>query len=75
MIFPETVKWMSLEFDPACSTVQPEDSLQIYVPAIEYMSDQKYEHIHLDEGESPPMPFWPVLNKFCGRYVYLHRFP
>lgn len=67
MIFPETVKWMSLEFDPACSTVQPEDSLQIYIPALEYMSDQRHDNLHSIDGESPPMPYWPVLNKLCGR--------
>lgn len=58
---------MSLEFDRACSTVQPEDSLQIFIPAIEYMSDQKFDNVHFDDGESPPMPYWPVLNKFYGK--------
>ena len=29
--FPERVRWMSVEFDPQCSTAQPEDVLQIYI--------------------------------------------
>lgn len=62
---------MSLEFDPACSTLQPEDSLQIYIPAIEYVSDQKCGSVPKDEDDSPNMPFWAILNKFCGRYVLL----
>lgn len=67
MVFPESVRWMSLEFDAACSTVQPEDSLQIYIPAIDYASEEKLEHVSLGEYDSVPMPVWPVLNKFCGR--------
>ncbi|XP_043286736.1 E3 ubiquitin-protein ligase MYCBP2 isoform X2 [Venturia canescens] len=30
--FPETVKWMTVEFTPECGTAQPEDYLQIYIP-------------------------------------------
>ncbi|KAJ8975749.1 hypothetical protein NQ317_015371, partial [Molorchus minor] len=63
--FSETVKWMSLEFDPACSTVQPEDSLQLYIPAVDYLSSKKYGN-YLDDSDNPPLPYWPVLNKFSG---------
>lgn len=30
--FPQSVKWMSLEFDPQCGTAQPEDCLKILIP-------------------------------------------
>ncbi|XP_074101339.1 MYC binding protein highwire isoform X2 [Cotesia typhae] len=30
--FPETVKWMTIEFTPECGTSQPEDYLQLYIP-------------------------------------------
>ena len=29
--FPASVQWMSVEFDPQCSTTQPEDVLQLYI--------------------------------------------
>ena len=31
--FPQSVKWMSLEFDPQCGTAQPEDCLKILIPS------------------------------------------
>nr|CAH7734761.1 unnamed protein product [Callosobruchus chinensis] len=65
VIFPDSVKWMSLEFDPACSTVQPEDSLQLFVPALDYLADKKCGNYGYDE-DAPPMPYWPVLHKFSG---------
>lgn len=30
--FPETVKWLTVEFTPDCGTAQPEDYLQLYIP-------------------------------------------
>lgn len=32
--FPETVKWLSIEFTPDCGTAQPEDYLQLYIPNV-----------------------------------------
>ena len=32
--FPETVKWLTVEFTPECGTAQPEDYLQLYIPNI-----------------------------------------
>lgn len=32
--FPETVKWLTIEFTPECGTAQPEDYLQLYIPNI-----------------------------------------
>eukprot|EP00094_Tigriopus_californicus_P010528 TCALIF_10156-PA protein Name:"Similar to MYCBP2 E3 ubiquitin-protein ligase MYCBP2 (Homo sapiens)" AED:0.02 eAED:0.04 QI:14/0.77/0.5/1/0.88/0.8/10/0/4914 len=31
VVFPKSVQWMSVEFDPQCATSQPEDTLQIYI--------------------------------------------
>jgi len=31
VVFPASVRWMSLEFDPRCSTAQQEDVLQIFI--------------------------------------------
>lgn len=32
--FPETVKWLTVEFTAECGTSQPEDYLQLYIPNI-----------------------------------------
>lgn len=32
--FPQCVQWISVEFDPQCGTVQPEDSLIISIPSV-----------------------------------------
>lgn len=59
---------MSLEFDPQCATAQPEDCLQLYVPTIAEGSAKipNNKILHLDETDSPPLPYWPVLHKFSG---------
>ncbi|KAG8222420.1 hypothetical protein J437_LFUL008417, partial [Ladona fulva] len=31
--FPESVKWLCIEFDSRCGTAQAEDSLQLYIPS------------------------------------------
>ena len=31
VVFPASVRWMSVEFDSACCTAQQEDSLQLYI--------------------------------------------
>jgi E3 ubiquitin-protein ligase MYCBP2 len=33
--FPETVKWLTVEFTPDCGTAQPEDYLQLYIPNVD----------------------------------------
>ena len=64
VIFPDTVKWMVLEFDPQCGTAQVEDTLQLYIPAS-----------HRSEVKVTPTPgaeildkqsHWPVCKKFSG---------
>lgn len=58
---------MTLEFDPSCSTVQPEDSLQLYVPSLDLSSKGALpKHFDIDDSESPPFPYWPVLHKFTS---------
>lgn len=67
--FPETVKWMSLEFDPQCATAQPEDCLQLYVPTISdtiQKSTTINKTTHSEEPDPPALPYWPVLHKFSG---------
>ncbi|KAJ8916891.1 hypothetical protein NQ315_013359 [Exocentrus adspersus] len=66
--FPSAVKWMSIEFDPACSTTQPEDSLQLYVPAIDYSLHKRFNHA--DDTDITDSPYWPVLHKFSGSFQW-----
>lgn len=33
--FPESVKWLTVEFTPDCGTAQPEDYLQMYIPNVD----------------------------------------
>ena len=55
--FPESVRWMCLEFDSQCCTAQVEDSLQLYLPSIKGREDA-----NLSAFED----YWPVLSKFSG---------
>lgn len=32
--FPESVKWLTIEFTSECGTSQPEDYLQLYIPNV-----------------------------------------
>ncbi|XP_053398701.1 E3 ubiquitin-protein ligase MYCBP2-like isoform X4 [Mercenaria mercenaria] len=65
--FPETVKWMVVEFDPQCGTAQAEDTLQLFVPGY-----QKFEApatpapVLGEEQETSKMAYWPILRKFHG---------
>lgn len=68
--FPDTVKWLSIEFDPACGTAQPEDCLQLYVPSTNSTSNNLNNvsnfQVDADEADLTPMPYWPVLHKFSS---------
>lgn len=67
--FPDTVKWISLEFDIACSLAQPEDSLQIFVPKIDSPNSIHLGgNINMDDNFQNSMPLWPVLQKYTSRY-------
>jgi RCR-type E3 ubiquitin transferase len=64
VVFPENVKWMTVEFDPQCGTAQPEDSLQLYVKPIggsDFVSGDA-----LGDDEDGVQNNWPVLTKFSG---------
>ncbi|KAK9703659.1 PHR domain [Popillia japonica] len=65
VLFPDSVKWISIEFDTTCATVQPEDSLQLYVPCLGDASGKSAKVADSDE-ELPPMPYWPVLHRFSS---------
>lgn len=75
--FPETVRWMVLEFDPQCGTAQNEDSLQLYIPASysrnvhprlpckamgQMISQKAPEDCHRRVEQG----WWPVLRRFSG---------
>lgn len=55
--FPETVKWLTIEFTPECGTAQPEDYLQLYIPNIISLTGAITEDIPLH---------WPVLHKLSN---------
>lgn len=58
---------MSVEFDPACSTAQPEDFLQLYVPSLGHLNTKNNSKLLDTEDDCPPLPYWPILHKFSGR--------
>ncbi|XP_059170813.1 E3 ubiquitin-protein ligase MYCBP2-like isoform X4 [Physella acuta] len=71
--FPSVVKWMVIEFDPQCATGQPEDSLQLYIPAYNCQSrsnqGQACKIITTTTSTSdldPNLTFWPVLKRLYG---------
>ncbi|XP_076446720.1 E3 ubiquitin-protein ligase MYCBP2-like isoform X7 [Babylonia areolata] len=68
--FPNTVRWMVIEFDPQCATAQAEDSLQLYIPAwrtrTDISLDSEGAHSVLDTPAEVGPNYWPVLNKFHG---------
>ncbi|KAF5304147.1 hypothetical protein FQA39_LY01932 [Lamprigera yunnana] len=66
--FPETVRWMSLEFDASCSTAQPEDSLQLYIPSLGCVTTLKNSSkaVDAEDCDGSPLPYWPILHKFTG---------
>ncbi|XP_062580615.1 E3 ubiquitin-protein ligase MYCBP2-like [Saccostrea cucullata] len=64
VIFPESVKWMVLEFDPQCGTAQAEDTLQLYIPA-GGGSDFIPTDSSSEEGLNT-QNYWPMWKKFHG---------
>lgn len=53
--FPETVKWMTVEFTPECGTSQPEDYLQLYIPNVGAVGKSDDSSVYL-----------PVLHKMSN---------
>ncbi|XP_046440285.1 E3 ubiquitin-protein ligase MYCBP2-like isoform X2 [Daphnia pulex] len=54
--FPESVRWMCLEFDGQCCTSQVEDSLQLYLPSV----------FPKNQADASLADYWPALKKFGG---------
>ena len=72
MTFPRAVKWMVLEFDPQCRTMQAEDALQLYIPARDSAgSAHKPPHSWLRRQPDTLTSdanslWWPVLKRLHG---------
>lgn len=64
VIFPDTVKWMVLEFDPQCGTAQVEDTLQLYIPNIGGSDITPTDPS--EEGSTSTQNYWPIWKKFHG---------
>ncbi|XP_043461333.1 E3 ubiquitin-protein ligase MYCBP2 isoform X1 [Leptopilina heterotoma] len=58
--FPETVKWLTVEFTSECGTAQPEDYLQIFIPDISNSRSSKCSNT--DESQE----LFPVLRKLSN---------
>ncbi|XP_032681446.1 E3 ubiquitin-protein ligase MYCBP2 isoform X15 [Odontomachus brunneus] len=61
--FPETVKWLTVEFTAECGTSQPEDYLQLYVPNI--IPNSTAGSVTNTASENIPL-YWPVLHKLSN---------
>ncbi|KAH0954749.1 hypothetical protein HN011_008203, partial [Eciton burchellii] len=61
--FPETVKWLTVEFTPDCGTSQPEDYLQLYIPNI--IPNSSVGTILNTISEDAPL-YWPVIHKLSN---------
>ncbi|XP_035827428.1 E3 ubiquitin-protein ligase MYCBP2 isoform X3 [Aplysia californica] len=75
--FPLGVRWMVIEFDGQCATSQPEDSLQLYIPAVtSHRSEQGQvgkvitmpmtSKVDID----PNVTHWPILKKYYGNHEW-----
>ena len=66
--FPESVRWMCLEFDSQCCTTQAEDSLQLYLPSAAAASRDRSKGDGADgvAGALSLSDYWPVLSRFSG---------
>ncbi|XP_012285925.1 E3 ubiquitin-protein ligase MYCBP2 [Orussus abietinus] len=58
--FPETVKWLTVEFTPECGTSQLEDYLQMYIPNV----TSSGARIASASEDNPT--HWPVLCKLSS---------
>ena len=59
---------MVIEFDPQCGTAQPEDTLQLFVPACRRPDVVPQPSVNLNEEGEPvsKMAYWPIMKKFHG---------
>ncbi|KAG7189524.1 hypothetical protein KM043_017215 [Ampulex compressa] len=61
--FPETVKWLTIEFTPDCGTSQPEDYLQLYIPnVVANVATGMPPSAVTEDGYL----LWPVLHKLSN---------
>ncbi|XP_035719406.1 E3 ubiquitin-protein ligase MYCBP2-like isoform X2 [Vespa mandarinia] len=61
--FPESVKWLTIEFTSDCGTSQPEDYLQLYIPkVITYAT----AGTHGNTVSEDTLLYWPVLHKMSN---------
>lgn len=69
VLFPPSIKWMAIEFDPRCGTAQPEDALQLFIPSLSRLQQlQKGKHAKpLIDDKAPNADYWPVFKKFSGK--------
>ena len=71
VMFPASVRWMAVEFDPACRTRQQEDSLQLYIrnPASQRPRNLQPSPLTLSHNSDPVLSqaYSPVLGKFSGK--------
>lgn len=63
VVFPESVKWIGIEFSPECGTAQAEDSLQLYIPT---PSRNTTPVTPSASNTEDTIPYWPVLHKFSN---------
>ena len=73
VVFPSSVKWMAIEFDPACCTAQAEDSLQMYIrnPAAQRPKNLKTSMVtsqqqQISANSLKSQKYSPVLTRFSG---------
>lgn len=74
-MFPETVRWLAVEFSPECGTAQAEDSLQLYIPTSSVPSNNIVNNVNNNNVNSAnttayddTLPYWPVLHKFSNQW-------
>nr|XP_033805293.1 E3 ubiquitin-protein ligase MYCBP2 isoform X3 [Geotrypetes seraphini] len=63
VIFPECVRWISLEFDPQCGTAQSEDVLRLLIP-IRTIQNSGFGPKQIAPHES--LNSWIEFKKFSG---------
>lgn len=65
VVFPESVKWVCVEFSPECGTGQAEDSLQLYIPAPPSGSVATPAASSVSPTEDS-VPYCPVLHRLSN---------
>ena len=66
MTFPENIKWMAIEFDPACGTAQAEDVLQLLIPTRVRSEVTVPPATNRNEEPKTSQKYSSVFKKFSG---------